>query len=118
MEPLITPTPRRAARAKKEFTIKYKVLLQYYKGVSENGGTPKSSILIGFSSINHPFWGTPIFGNTHKVSTIFFKTQYFQDAIIYCIWFTSDFDRYFAHQKKQHVSSELWVQARAYGHDT
>ena len=33
--------------------------------VSENRGTPKSSILIGFSIINHPFWGTPIFGNTH-----------------------------------------------------
>ena len=34
--------------------------------VSENSGTstPKSSILIGFSIINHPFWGTgnPIFG--------------------------------------------------------
>jgi len=29
-------------------------------------GTPKSSILIGFSIINHPFWGTTIFGNTHK----------------------------------------------------
>ena len=28
-------------------------------------GTPKSSILIGFSIRNHPFWGTPIFGNTH-----------------------------------------------------
>ena len=25
-------------------------------------GTTKSSILIGFSTINHPFWGTPIFG--------------------------------------------------------
>ena len=36
--------------------------------VSENGGTPKSSILIGFSIINHPFWGTPIFGNTHIVT--------------------------------------------------
>ena len=33
--------------------------------VSENSGTPKSSILIGFSIINHPFRGTPIFGNTH-----------------------------------------------------
>ena len=32
--------------------------------VSENSGTPKSSILIGFSIINHPFWGTLIFGNT------------------------------------------------------
>ena len=29
-------------------------------GVSKNSGTPKSSILIGFSIINHPFWGTPI----------------------------------------------------------
>ena len=33
--------------------------------VSENRGTPKSSILIGFSIINPSFWGTPIFGNTH-----------------------------------------------------
>ena len=33
--------------------------------VSKNSGTPKSSNLIGFSIINHPFWGTPIFGNTH-----------------------------------------------------
>jgi len=29
-------------------------------GVSKNRGTPKSSILIGFSIINHPFWGIPI----------------------------------------------------------
>ena len=36
-----------------------------HMGVSKNSGTPKSSILIGFSIINHPFWGTPIFGNTH-----------------------------------------------------
>ena len=32
-------------------------------GVSKNNGAPKSSILIGFCIINHPFWGTPIFGN-------------------------------------------------------
>ena len=31
----------------------------------KNRGTPKSSILIGFSTINHPVSGTPIFGNTH-----------------------------------------------------
>ena len=36
-----------------------------YMGVSKNCGTPKASILIRFSSINHPFWGTPIFGNVH-----------------------------------------------------
>ena len=39
-----------------------------HMGVSENSGAPKSSILIGFSVINHPFWGTPIFGNTHMDS--------------------------------------------------
>ena len=38
-----------------------------YMGVSKNRDIPKSSILIGFwfSIINHPFWGTPVFGNTH-----------------------------------------------------
>jgi len=35
------------------------------RDVSENSGTPKSSILIGFSIINNPFWGSTIFGNTH-----------------------------------------------------
>ena len=37
-----------------------------YLGVSKNDGTPKSSILIGFSIINHTFWGTPSFGNTQS----------------------------------------------------
>ena len=41
----------------------------YNIGVSKNSGTPKSSILIGLSIINHPFWGTPIFGNTHIYTT-------------------------------------------------
>ena len=40
-----------------------------HMGVSKNSGTPRSSIFIGFSIINHPFWGTPIFGNTHMYST-------------------------------------------------
>ena len=31
-------------------------------GVSKNNGTPKSSILVGFFIINHPFWGfSPFF---------------------------------------------------------
>ena len=48
-------------------------------GVSLNGGTPKSSILIGFSMINHLFLGTPIFRNiqifvqkTHRRNTAIF----------------------------------------------
>ena len=37
-----------------------------YMGGSINGGTSKSSIiLVGFSLMNHPFWGTPIYGNPH-----------------------------------------------------
>ena len=37
-----------------------------HMGVSKNSGIPKSSILIGFSIINHPFSGfPPIFGNIH-----------------------------------------------------
>ncbi len=36
--------------------------------VSKNRGTPKSCILIGFSIINHPFWG---------VSPYFWKLPYF-----------------------------------------
>ena len=41
-----------------------------YMDVSENSGTPKSSILIGYSIINHPFWGeTPYFWiSTHITS--------------------------------------------------
>ena len=42
-----------------------------FMDVSENSGTPKSSILIGCSLIDHPFWGTPIFGNTHMVLWLF-----------------------------------------------
>ena len=34
--------------------------------VSKNSGTPKSSTLIDFSILNHPFWGTIIFGNTQN----------------------------------------------------
>ncbi len=43
-----------------------------HMGVSKNRGTPKSWILIGFSIINHPFWGTPIFGNTHMYPFVLF----------------------------------------------
>ncbi len=48
-----------------------------HMGVSKNRGTPKSSILIGFSIINHPFWGTPIFGNTHISAQIMIVRIFF-----------------------------------------
>ena len=50
---------------KKSKASKSGASLILYMDVSENSGTPQSSILIGFSIINHPFWGTSVFGNTH-----------------------------------------------------
>ena len=49
-----------------------------YMDVSENSGTPKSSILIGFSIINHPFWGTPIFGHTHIYHIYIYTYMYYE----------------------------------------
>ena len=46
-------------------------LIWTYMDVSENSGTPKSSILMGLSTINPPFWDTPIFGNTHMYVYIY-----------------------------------------------
>ena len=45
----------------------YIYIIYIYMGGSWNRGTPKSFILVGFSLINHPFWGTPIFGNLHII---------------------------------------------------
>ena len=42
--------------------------IKQHMDLSENNGTPKSSILIEFSIINHPFWGTHIFGNIRIIS--------------------------------------------------
>ena len=46
----------------------FKVMGVEDMGASKNRGTSKSSILIGFSIINHPFWGTTILGSTHMLS--------------------------------------------------
>ena len=46
--------------------------------VSENNGTPKPSILIWvFHDFHHPFWGSPVFGNTRifKVITPFIPSH-------------------------------------------
>ena len=40
-----------------------------YMGVSKNSGIPKSSILIGFSIINHPFWGIYLYLWKHPYTT-------------------------------------------------
>ena len=53
----------------------YIYIWDIYMGVSENSGTPKSSMLIGFSIINHPFWGTPIL-----------ETPIYIQTVIQCYW--------------------------------
>ena len=57
------PQSRQAKKMGKSADFRFKVF-GYPMDVSENSGTPKSSILKGFSIINYPFWGTTIFGNT------------------------------------------------------
>ena len=47
-------------------------------GVSKNRDTPESSILIGFSIINHPFWGYHYF----------WKHPYIFNMISYYIYYT------------------------------
>ena len=55
---------------------------QLEMSVSKNNGTPKSSILIGFSIINRPFWGIPIFGNTQmKHQQIFLMIFSYADDV-------------------------------------
>ena len=55
-------------------------LYRAYMDVSKNRGTPKSSILIGFSIINHPFWGFyPYFWvDTHMLTLVW---AFFQKTV-------------------------------------
>ena len=55
-------------------------------GVSKNRGTPKSSILTGFSLINHPFWVTTIFGNTHVYTRWWFRMFFIFIPILGVSW--------------------------------
>ena len=59
-------------------SIDIHVCMYIHMGVSKNNGTPKSSILIGFSIINHPFWGTIIFGNIHVYTYTYFVRFIFE----------------------------------------
>ena len=53
-------------------------------GGSIHGGTPKSSTLIGFSLISHPFWDTPTSGNLHLGVPLFQETSksYFNGLVL------------------------------------
>ena len=71
-----------------------------YMDVSKNSGTPKSSILIGFSIINHPFWGALIFGNTY----IYIYKRFIYNKLI---WVRSSF-LYWEKQKNMVGLQESW----------
>ena len=51
--------------------------------VSENSGTPKSSILIGFFHYKPSIFGTPIFGNTHMVSIPLFTCALMSKVVVW-----------------------------------
>ena len=55
----------RSASLSRRAIGKYQRILKIWVFPKIVGFPPKSSILIGFSIINHPFWSTPILGNTH-----------------------------------------------------
>ena len=57
----VFPTPKIAffSAQKKTLHFWYRTKCLVIWDVSKNNGTPKSSILIGFSIINNPFWGAP-----------------------------------------------------------
>jgi hypothetical protein len=43
---------------------RWDVMVEYSWGLPFcHGGTPKSSSFISFPNINHPYWGTTIYGN-------------------------------------------------------
>ena len=56
-------TPAALVASAPAFALAY-VSLRNLSDCSENSGTPKSSILIGVSIINHPFWAGPLFLET------------------------------------------------------
>ena len=65
MKVKITISPNWMEKDFKRFQTTNQICME----LSWNRGTPKSSMLIGFSLVNHPFWGTTIYGNPIYVIT-------------------------------------------------
>ena len=77
-------------------------------GVSENGGTPKSSIFIGVSLINHPFWGTTILGNPHIRRIPLKKLVYQHDSAAELVRKTRGSYQCQRSNKKERPESDPW----------
>ena len=54
-----------------------------------NGGSPKSSILKGFSIVNHPFGSTLIYGNPHVDSAVSMPPVHLNDSCLSAIRFAT-----------------------------
>ena len=63
----------------------YQSTEQWCMVVSWNRGAPKSSISMGFSIINHPFLGTPIYENPHVYIYIYTHTYIHAYTLDICI---------------------------------
>ena len=74
------------AFGKVDFSCFFIQITKQHTGVSKNRGTPKSTILIGFSIINHPFWG---------FSPYFWKHPYINRSNIWCIFFFVEVDSHY-----------------------
>ena len=79
------------------------------------GFPPKSSILIGLSIVNHPFWGTPIFGNTHIVTRRMVHHEHVEsspsptEGFEICGWQSSSLQSSFLNKKKYGCSSFIYA---------
>ena len=69
-------------------------------GVSRNRAIPKSSILLGFSIINQPFWGSPIYGNPQ----LYMGLRIENTTVNRCRWGNHQVvDKIFIHAQMLHV---------------
>ena len=70
-----------------------------HMGVSYNRGTPKSSMFMGFSFFNHPFWGTTILGNPHMTPVIAMPWSCTNTLVLSC-WSPRSCDQRLGGRKK------------------
>ena len=84
-----------------EFALQPIVRLNFFN----LGAFGKSSILIGFSIINHPFWGTPIVGNVQLLLHIFPSTLTFR----FQCFTKNDLDGRGWSSNKPCTSKRLWL---------
>ena len=63
------------------------MMWRYLRGFPEMAGTPNSSILMGCSLINQPFWGTPHLGKPPYIPKLYHC--WIESSTEYHFWFTT-----------------------------